>query len=275
MNASRLGLPLASLVVLVGLTLVGYRQSLTPDPQPLTPTLTGQPELCLTCHSGIEEISPSHPVEAFGCVRCHGGDRMSLDPVGAHAGLIGGNNPADLATVEQACGGSDCHGGSPEEERDHIARVMTSVQATYAGAIAQVRYSFGAQPDPIARFGIFAVEDRLVTTPTGLASLARFDPTPSANAMIRQFGANCLTCHLSAPARDEAKYHRLTGCAACHAVGNAEGTYTGGDPTIARDQPGHAKEHRLTTAIPYPQCNTCHNRGNYSLRQMAFLPRDD
>jgi hypothetical protein len=27
--------------------------------------------------------------------------------------------------------------------------------------------------------------------------------------------------------------------------------------------------------MPYTTCNTCHNRGNYSLRQMAFLPRDD
>jgi hypothetical protein len=31
----------------------------------------------------------------------------------------------------------------------------------------------------------------------------------------------------------------------------------------------------LTTAIPFYQCNHCHNRGNYSLRQMAFLLRED
>ena len=27
--------------------------------------------------------------------------------------------------------------------------------------------------------------------------------------------------------------------------------------------------------MPYTTCNTCHNRGNYSLKQMTFLPRPD
>ena len=74
MSTSRLTVALSSLALLLGLALAGYRQSLTPNPQPLTPTLTGQPELCLTCHTGIEEISASHPVEVFGCARCHGGE---------------------------------------------------------------------------------------------------------------------------------------------------------------------------------------------------------
>jgi hypothetical protein len=33
--------------------------------------------------------------------------------------------------------------------------------------------------------------------------------------------------------------------------------------------------HKLTTAIPYTQCNTCHNRGNYDLAKMQFEPRND
>ncbi len=33
--------------------------------------------------------------------------------------------------------------------------------------------------------------------------------------------------------------------------------------------------HQLTTAISYTQCNTCHNRGNYDLRMMKFIPRTD
>ena len=45
--------------------------------------------------------------------------------------------------------------------------------------------------------------------------------------------------------------------------------------TIARDEVGHGTAHRLTTAIPYTQCDHCHNRGTYSLKQMAFLPRED
>jgi hypothetical protein len=33
--------------------------------------------------------------------------------------------------------------------------------------------------------------------------------------------------------------------------------------------------HKLTTAISYTQCNTCHNRGNYNLASMHFEPRTD
>jgi hypothetical protein len=32
-----------------------------------------------------------------------------------------------------------CHSGGTQANRDHIQRVVTSIQATYAGAIAQVR----------------------------------------------------------------------------------------------------------------------------------------
>jgi hypothetical protein len=37
----------------------------TPAAKSITPTLTNKPEVCLTCHDGIEEISPSHPVQTF------------------------------------------------------------------------------------------------------------------------------------------------------------------------------------------------------------------
>ena len=46
---------------------------------------------------------------------------------------------------------------------------------------------------------------------------------------------------------------RSTGCAACHATA----------------------KHTLSTAIPYTQCNACHNRGNYDLRTMTFIERSD
>ena len=33
--------------------------------------------------------------------------------------------------------------------------------------------------------------------------------------------------------------------------------------------------HQLTTSMPYTQCNKCHNRGNYSLADVQFHPRQD
>jgi heterodisulfide reductase subunit A len=41
-----------------------------------TPLVTAN---CLTCHADLPEISASHPVASFGCVSCHGGERLALD----------------------------------------------------------------------------------------------------------------------------------------------------------------------------------------------------
>lgn len=251
----------ASGILLLALALAWWMNFRQPQAMVLTPTLTGQPEYCLTCHNDLPEISASHPVKTFGCVLCHGGERLALDANLAHSSMRGGKNPSDLAVVEQSCGGSACHNGTATEDLDHIQRVKTSVQSTYAGAIANIRYSFGAQLDLTARFGIQAVSDNRITTKAGLPSLEAFEPTQEANPLIRKFGENCLTCHINAAPRASAAFARLTGCAACHT------------PDINSFSEGQI--HRLTTAIPYNQCNTCHNRGNYELRGMSFVERTD
>lgn len=232
-----------------------------PEPVSLVPTLTGEEEYCLTCHSDLPEISASHPIAAFGCVSCHGGERLALDAELAHSSMYGGGNPSSLAVVEQGCGGSECHSGSADQHRDHIQRVTTSVQATYAGAIASVRYAFGVQHTQTAEQGIFDVVDDALTSSTGIDHLVAFDPAAETHPMVQQFGDNCMNCHLSSQPLDGLDYARLDGCAACHT------------PTAGTDltQP----QHMLTTAIPYTQCNTCHNRGNYSLVSMEFAPRQD
>lgn len=247
-------------LLLLALVLAGWWAARAPEPVALTPTLTGQTEYCLTCHADLPEISPSHPVETFGCVICHGGERLALDAEVAHSSLRGGANPSDLSVVQQSCGGENCHSGAPADSRDHIQRVMTSLQATYTGAITSVRFTFGAQPSQFPLFGAAAVTDTSLPSKTGILSLQAFDPSAETSPSLQKFGANCLTCHLHAQARDGAAYARFTGCAACHTPIN--GSSQGG-------------VHRLTTAIPYTQCNTCHNRGNYDLRQMTFVERAD
>ncbi len=243
----------------------------------LTPTKTGKPELCVTCHVGIEDISASHPAQTFGCVVCHGGDPLTLDADRAHAAMRGGRNPSDLSVAAQSCGQPGCHGGYADEEQNHVDRVLKSVQATYAGGIAAVLYAFGAQSSPTAQFGIHAVSDTSASLPPkALAALLQF--APITNTIGPTFQQNCLVggCHLwTAPKQPTTYSYRSTGCAACHYLYNNDGLYQGKDPTIPRDQPGHGAFHQLTTAIPYTQCDHCHNRGNYSLKQMTFLPRDD
>ena len=283
MTASPRPMLLAALALAAGAALVGLRDA-TPayapygsvEPIALVPSLTGEPEYCLTCHDGIEEISAAHPTEVFGCVRCHGGQPLALDAETAHAGLLGGRNPSDFAVVEAACGGSECHAGTAEESRDHIQRSRTSLQATYAGAIAAVRHAFGAQADAVAHFAVAAVSDPTVTSATGLPSLEALAPLAAGEpAQVQAFAERCLICHLDSASADRVGFQRQSGCAACHSVTTWEGTYSGGDRTIPRDEAGHAAAHRLTTAIPYSQCNTCHNRGNYNLVDMTFHERTD
>jgi hypothetical protein len=240
---------LASFVFFLAGGMILWQQNRTPKPIAITPTLTGKVEYCLTCHADLAEISPSHPVETFGCVLCHGGEPMALSADLAHSTMRAGANPSDLAVVEASCGGEMCHSGTPQMYRDHIQRVTTSLQATYAGAIAQVRYAFGAQPDLIARMGVEAVD-----------SLAGFEPSSEISPALQVFTQNCLSCHLWAQPMQGVQYNRWTGCSACHSP--------------APHQDG-TQVHKLSTSIPYTQCNACHNQGNYSLADMQYHVRDD
>ena len=240
---------LASVVFLVVAGIATWQQNRSPQPIAITPSLTGQVEYCLTCHADIPEISQSHPVATFGCVLCHGGEPLALTADLAHSSMRGGANPSDLSVVEASCGGEMCHSGTPQMERDHIQRVTTSLQATYAGAIAQIRYAFGAQKDLTARMGVYAID-----------GLAAFDPTQERSPALVEFASNCLSCHLSAEPLQGAEYNRWTGCSACHSPApHSDGTLV----------------HQLTTSIAYTQCNACHNRGNYSLADMQFHERED
>ena len=238
-----------SLLLFVASGFVFWRQARNLKQIGITPSLTGQVEYCLTCHANLAEISQSHPVETFGCVLCHGGEPLALTAHLAHSSMRGSANPSDFAVVEASCGGEMCHSGTPQVNRDHIQRVTTSLQATYAGGIAQVRYAFGAQPDLTAHMGVYAID-----------GLSAFNAAVESSPSLQFFGRNCLYCHLTGQPLDGAAYNRWSGCSACHSPAPRE------DGTLV---------HQLTTSIPYTQCNACHNRGNYSLSDMQFHPRED
>lgn len=252
-------LAFAALLLVGAVLIAGWWQGRAPKPVPLIPSLTGKVEYCLTCHSDLPQISASHPVKTFGCVICHGGEALALDANLAHSTLRGGANPSDLQVVEASCGGNSCHSGSADGHNDHIQRVMTSLQATYAGAIAIVQYTFGAQPDLQAHLSAVQL------LATNGEELPVFDPSSGKSPALAAFGKNCLTCHLSAKPKAGMQYSRFTGCASCH-------TPTAGSDLSATNRP---LVHELTTSIPYSQCNTCHNRGNYDLVKMQFQPRLD
>jgi hypothetical protein len=181
-----------------------------------------------------------------------------------------------LSTASQSCGQTGCHAGHTDSSRNHLEQVTHSLQATYAGSIALVRYTFGAQPDLTPLFGVIGAVDPS-PLPQTVPKLVAYHPGPDSLPQETQFAQNCLAggCHLTEPAVNQPYRYRATGCAACHVLYNDDGLYTGDDPTLNRAEPGHPARHQLTTAIPFSQCNHCHNRGNYSLRTMSFTPRPD
>ncbi|MBX3081394.1 MAG: hypothetical protein KF716_07135 [Anaerolineae bacterium] len=260
MNNSLLrSIPTFAMFILFGIVLLGLgvmaRSHWLDHPNiiQIVPTNTGQPERCLTCHAGIESIGASHPVEQFGCVSCHGGDGLAVDAEAAHTGVV--RNPGDLAVADKYC--ASCH---PAQ----TALVPRSIMATYAGAIALVRRAFGLQTDDQAHVAITAID-----------TLAAFTVQDSDPAPIQKFQQNCLTCHLHAEPLQQTYFYRSTGCSSCHVLYDSDGLYKGNDPTIPKEEPGHASVHTITRQIPYTQCNHCHNRGNYDLRSMEFVARTD
>lgn len=247
---------LIAAIVGAGLVFLGVVIALDtqhPSVVSINPTLTGQTENCLTCHSGIEPISPSHSIEEFGCVSCHGGERLALDADTSHLGMV--VNPGSLETAQQYCG--DCHAAQ-------VLTVQRSIMTTYSGAIGLIRRAFGQQPDNTAQYAVHAV-----------GHLQAFVPADDDPQAVHKFAENCLTCHIDGEGLLGDYFYRSTGCSSCHVLYADDGLYQGGDPTISQTEPGHAQTHQLTTAIPYTQCNHCHNRGNYELRTMSFVPRDD
>ena len=55
-------LALAAAALLLSLVAVLVVEARRPPSVELIPTLTGQPEYCLTCHADLPEISAAHPV---------------------------------------------------------------------------------------------------------------------------------------------------------------------------------------------------------------------
>lgn len=249
----------------------------------------GKVERCQTCHLGTEEISPSHPVNTFGCVVCHGGNPLSLDENTAHAGWYGQGHPGSLTTVTLSCGGpgpngESCHAGNPNQADNQVDLVKSSIMSTKAGELSFVRRMFGLDPGK---------------TVPGLkqGQTAETYPSPLGGMpQQQQFIAGCLTqCHQDngqLPLFALPKNHPIqlpqgqfpngakaeataNGCEACHVLTNPTHTYVGQDVTIPRNQIGFGMVHKLTTQIPYTQCNQCHNQGQHDPIHMKFTPRVD
>ncbi|KUO72457.1 MAG: hypothetical protein APF81_03350 [Desulfosporosinus sp. BRH_c37] len=226
----------------------------------------GNLERCQTCHLGIEEISKSHPAETFGCVVCHGGNALSLDQNQAHAGMYGAGHPGQLAASQLSCGSQNsngqCHSGHVRIEDNQVDLIQTSLMANKGGELSMIRYMRGLDVSP-----------KISVKSGGTASQV---PAPLNGQPLEQnLQQNCLElCHQrkgKLPKQDSS----ANGCESCHVLTNWNHTYQGQDVTIPKSEVGHGLTHRLTTLIPYTQCNQCHNQGMPDLYTIQFKARPD
>lgn len=219
------------------------------------------PERCMTCHFGIEDLSASHPNSVFGCVICHGGNGYDLTVEGAHVGLRGGSNPSRLGLAQLSCGTIDeqlgrCHTRRADKLLDRARNVPTSLMATNAGIIGILQFQWGLTPNGDPAYAIRPVSDgkrSLEGIPGELTDSGEY------RLSIGHFRKFCGGCHLWT---EDAKSSmgRLAGCAACHAPYAADGRYRGCDPTVNRNEPGHAVTHTMTNRVSDDRCRACHNR---------------
>lgn len=236
----------------------------------IVPTLSGKPERCLTCHKGIEQISVSHPTEAFGCVVCHGGNGLGLTKAQAHKGLRG-RNPSRFETVRDSCGsgpnGAKCHAGRDIAAANTISRAKRGVMSTMTGVLTSLRVSWDAQDGFKARYGTIDVNNPEAgqTLPPG--AVMRIEKVPPGLPQGRdlpqladeQWRKFCARCHLNAQ-RESGHSAHGEGCAACHGVRDTSGRYQGLDAAIDRNTTGHAKTHEFLPAPEVENCLRCHNR---------------
>ncbi|GMT43142.1 MAG: hypothetical protein IEMM0002_1553 [bacterium] len=207
---------------------------------------------CLTCHEGIERISEFHP---FDCTVCHEGDPDGKKLEAAHKGLVA--SPGSYPEAERICG--RCH-------EDIFYRVQRSPMKTLQATINKTRFSL-----MLRKKGDDAVYG--YEPPASFPNLKPFVPGSRVESKMEK---NCLSaCHQGVEGpKIYGGYHK-PGCSACHYLTDNDGLYKGGDAALPGDKPGYGRLHRLTTAIPFTQCNHCHNRYSRDLMNMEVHLRED
>ncbi len=270
---------------------------------------------CLSCHEGIEKFTDGPMIEQIeamgadfndpgGCVVCHGGTPDATSAEAAHQGTpaeLAANggphvfyaDPGAIGVADKACG--QCHDGYAE-------RLTKSLMNTEAGKLQGNLWSWGLQSDHKVVWGNYDLTDEdgpepAVGTDAYKAYMTAYvaahpDQMPSEMKQIPPVDVEvipdnpnmagitysrqqCQRCHVGVNGREKRGDFRGAGCSSCHVPYSNDGFYEGGDPTIAKDQPGKLLLHRLQgsrkskvthgditySGIPSETCNSCHNRG--------------
>lgn len=238
----------------------------------------GSANTCLACHAGIEAM---HPWFELSCVDCHGGDATASEKERAHVQpsqpvprderVLPRNwdlpylrflNPTNLRVAGEVCG--DCHG-------DLVSHLEKSLHGTTTGHLSDGFYEHGLSRKKHPNYSVFPVQDDDGDIgPHALAATVQVPGfTPRDRTKIETHYADlprkaCMQCHLWSEGRAvdgrlglDGDY-RGEGCAACHVTYDDDGRSRSRDPTVDKTEPGHPREHRLTSRIPTSTCTRCH-----------------
>ncbi len=233
---------------------------------------------CVSCHEGIEDISPKMTEANVNCVTCHLGNPLGTTAEEAHRGMYA--NPSDFNIVDKTCG--QCHGDkSPfpitpaisNGKRNHVGRMKKSLMATCAGEISGARYLFGEQKSKKSLYGVRAVVDEDGNIPKDKGAVGELKSLPLSNNshvdnLLRH---QCLQCHLYTEGLPIEGRYVAGGCAACHMIYADSGLSESADPTIPKDSPGHPIKHVITNKVPSRQCLHCHNGGPGRMIGMGYI----
>ena len=211
---------------------------------------------CMSCHKGIEAISPSH---AFACAACHllPKDRHRK-PLTSHQAIL--RNPSDPRFVRQFC--LPCH-------QTEISTLERSLHWSMAGIINQTRFLWGAQKS--AAPAIYGIKSPLKPLPEGDSLKTPGNPADLVDDFLRR---RCLRCHIHTKGPGGIGFYRATGCAACHMHYSDDGLYRGKDPAVSRVKTGYPVQHAWTRDIPNEQCLHCHHQNHVGADYEGLFEHD-
>ncbi|MFT7678821.1 MAG: hypothetical protein ACI8QC_002818 [Planctomycetota bacterium] len=294
MTRSRYGLPVFSrwLAAVLGLWLVGalalsVQGARGGDPEqrtyatlamgPVPATAGVGSDGCLACHQGIEDM---HPAAKLSCVDCHGGDATATNKKLAHVAKPVSRrsdervapekenlawrrfrNPMDLRVAKATC--ASCHSGLVHD-------LELSLHGTTAGHLSDGFYEVGLNDEKTSRYGVFPRSakpdergdiERVISPPAFSGHGDGADLSDHFPDLVRK---ECMQCHLYSEGRAvrgrvglDGDY-RGEGCAACHVPYAIDGLSESADPTVRRNEPGHARTHSMVRAPATETCTSCH-----------------
>lgn len=192
-------------------------------PTHVTTTLSGQVDMCLSCHR--ERPDKAHGREVTGCYACHQGNPLAGTMEKAHAGML--KNPGELRFADKTCGATGCH-------PDEVSRAKKSLMATNRGIISTLRYYWHETDDHNEDITVEKLEKRNLESPA-----------------IDYFRKLCGTCHTGMKKGKLPGFlaQKGGGCTACHSTKPLEKYAGKGVAHI-----------RMIQAVPSENCIRCHNR---------------